>query len=155
MQSKRLTEWLLLKIKYVEKMLPEVRLDWKSPSAAAFLYPIQSTADPEASALLKLQICPRAPEAMPSLIVLEPVVLPKRPSGTINSWGGSTTFHTSPLTECGRVTICHTPLNQWSLKKTYLQVLQKGRIWWEAYQLHLHDGKSIDDHFKNNGISAK
>jgi len=150
--TKRLIEWLLLQVKYVEIKLPHVQFQWKSKSEAFFIFPIQSTVNPQAKAVMKLRICPTAPEAVPELIVWDPIELPKMPSGTINSWGGSGTFHTAPLTADGRVTICHTPHGQWSMRRTYLQVLLKSLLWWEAYQLHLQDGKSIDQHFRSKGL---
>jgi ubiquitin-protein ligase len=43
-----------------------------------------------------------------------------------------------------RTTVCHFRANLWTNEYTMYQVFMKGRIWLEAYELHLATGKSME-----------
>ena len=44
----------------------------------------------------------------------------------------------------GYTRISHFPTNNWAGNKTLLQVIEKGLVWLEAYEIHLRKGGSID-----------
>ncbi len=95
---------------------------------------------------LKLIISEHYPDKMPELYITYPTVLPKYKNyGTINEESSSHQFHTCQNGPDGCVQICHFKSTIWDASKTCVGVFIKGILWLLSYELHLINGKSIND----------
>lgn len=96
---------------------------------------------------LRLYFNPLLPEVCPALYVWAPLVVPRMPSGDVNSIGMSHDYHTLGNGPEGRVTICHTAPSDWDASITYVQPILKGHLWCYAHMAHMNDGSSISGYF--------
>lgn len=97
---------------------------------------------------LRLQLPAAFPDQKPSLIVQTPERLVTRdPSVTVNSLGGCHRFHTDTNSPEGRIRICHTM--GWDASRTCVQVLLKGIIWIDAYEMYLNTGEPLSTILEN------
>jgi ubiquitin-protein ligase len=92
---------------------------------------------------IRVPIPPEYPFQEPGMYVIEPAVLRRRTGDTVNSLGGTHSFHTKPNGPDGCVQICHT--RDWDASVTLLKVVLKGVVWLEAYAAHLRTGRPIAD----------
>ena len=99
---------------------------------------------------LRVYIPENFPDACPKLVISHsshgsPL---KKKSGSV--FGPSHEDHTYCPHE-GFTQICHFHPNQWSNVNTLCQILLKGRIWLEAYELHRNTGTPISSYLLNMG----
>lgn len=84
------------------------------------------------------------PNACPKLVVSHsPRCSPLRKKNGFLLDKASGNDHTYPPYE-GFTQICHFNPDQWSNVNTLCQILLKGRVWLEAYELHLNTGAALD-----------
>ncbi len=67
---------------------------------------------------------------------------------TINSYGVSHAMHTMGNGQNNEVQICHWRQARWDSSKTLNKVMIKVVLWLEAYELHLSEGKDINDYVR-------
>ncbi len=82
------------------------------------------------------------PNKCPNLVVSSPSShLRKRDGSRLDSMSGSDHVYGSidGLTE-----ICHFNKSKWTSENTIYQVLMKGRIWLEAYEIHRRTGENLE-----------
>lgn len=82
------------------------------------------------------------PNECPTLVVSSPSsVLRKFDMSLLNS--ASTQDHVYGVHD-GLTEICHFDKSRWSSENTIYQVLMKGRIWLEAYEIHRRTGEHLE-----------
>lgn len=93
--------------------------------------------------VLRVYIPPDFPNSCPSMIVIaaDHGVL-RRKDGSLLSFSSHRDHVLS--SKDGFTRISHFPANNWVGDKTLLQVMEKGLVWLEAYEIHLRKGGSID-----------
>jgi ubiquitin-protein ligase len=95
---------------------------------------------------LELAIPEHYPDEMPSLFVTSPIILPKyQNQGTVNNEQNSHNYHTGKNGPGGCVQICHSSSNNWDAAQTCWGVFNKGIMWLAAYDLHLINGKTVNE----------
>ena len=89
------------------------------------------------------------PNSCPSMIVSSPCYCLKKNSGSfLNVSSGED--HTLPSKD-GCTQICHCKPDLWRNDCTLYQVITKGLIWLEAYEVHLESGYPIDLYLQADG----
>ena len=84
---------------------------------------------------LRVYLPPDFPNSCPSMVVISPSGLLQRKNGSLmNSMSGAD--HTLSSKD-GYTQICHFLPSSWNGNNTLYQVIMKGRVWLEAYEVHL------------------
>ena len=95
---------------------------------------------------LTLGIPSHYPDQMPLLYVTYPRILSKfQNRGAVNDHENSHDFHTGSNGSEGCVQICHFNSDTWDASSTCVGVFMKGVLWWMAYEMHLLNGKTINE----------
>ena len=92
--------------------------------------------------VLRLYIPPNFPKSCPSMVVIAAGGILRRKDHSLLSFASRQDHVLS--SKDGYTRISHYPVNSWVGNKTLLQVIKKGLIWLEAYEIHLREGGSID-----------
>ena len=92
--------------------------------------------------VLRLYIPPNFPKSCPSLVVIAPDGILRRKDSSLLGFASRQDHVLS--SKDGYTRISHYPANNWVGNKTLLQVIKKGLVWLEAYEIHLRKGGSID-----------
>ena len=91
---------------------------------------------------LRVYIPKGYPNDCPILVVSSPSHVLKRKDGTcLDSLSGSDHIYSA---HDGFTEICHHDKSRWTGINTLDQVLMKGRLWLEAYEIHLRTGEGLD-----------
>lgn len=91
---------------------------------------------------LRVYVPEEFPNECPTLVVSSPSsVLRKFDMSPLNS--ASSQDHVYGVHD-GLTEICHFDKNRWSSENTIYQVLMKGRIWLEAYEIHRRTGEHLE-----------
>lgn len=91
---------------------------------------------------LRVYLASDFPNSCPKLVVSSPSSpLRKRDGSLLNSTSGKD--HVLSAHD-GLTQICHFIENRWTSENTIYQVLMKGRIWLEAYEIHLRTGEFLE-----------
>ena len=82
------------------------------------------------------------PNSYPILVVSSPSSpLPKNDRSLLDSTSGRDHVYDE---HDGLTQICHFVKGKWTSENTIYQVLMKGRIWLEAYEIHLRTGEDLE-----------
>ena len=91
---------------------------------------------------LRVYVPANFPNECPQLVVSSPSsVLRKKDGSRLDSTSGSDHVYGSID---GLTQICHFDTSKWSSENTIYQVLIKGRIWLEAYEIHRRTGEYLE-----------
>lgn len=91
---------------------------------------------------LRVYLPPDFPNSCPSMVVVSPSGLLQRKNGSLmNSMSGAD--HTLSSKD-GYTQICHFLPSSWNGNNTLYQVIMKGRVWLEAYEVHLKTDDPLD-----------
>ena len=90
--------------------------------------------------LLRLYISPDFPNSYLSMVVVAPDGILKRKDHSLLGFASRQDHVLSSKSGYTRISYS----NSWVGNKTLLQVIEKGLIWLEAYEIHLQEGGSID-----------
>lgn len=91
---------------------------------------------------LRVYLASDFPNSCPILVVSSPSSPLKEKYGTLlDSTSGSDHVYEA---HDGLTQICHFIKDKWTSENTIYQVLMKGRIWLEAYEIHLRTGEDLD-----------
>lgn len=91
---------------------------------------------------LRVYLASDFPNSCPILVVSSPSSPLKKKYGTLlDSTSGSDHVYAA---HDGLTQICHFIKDRWTSENTIYQVLMKGRIWLEAYEIHLRTGEDLD-----------
>ena len=91
---------------------------------------------------LRVYLANDFPSGCPILVVSSPSSpLRKKDGSLLNSMSGSD--HVLSAHD-GLTQICHFNSSKWTSENTIYQVLMKGRIWLEAYEIHLRTGEHLE-----------
>ena len=91
--------------------------------------------------VLGVYIPPDFPNSCPSMVVIAPNGILKRKDHSLLGFA-SRQDHVL-RSKGGYTRISHFPANNWVGNETLLQVIRKGLVWLEAYEMHLQEGYSI------------
>lgn len=127
--------------KILEQYFPN-SVKWFNRETNNMKVEIKMTTNSNKSYTLRVCIPDDFPNSCPELYVCDPPRPLKTKEGTEIDAG--TQFH-SYGTKDGLTTICHFVSSQWTNEYTLYQVFMKGRIWLEAYEIHLRTGKPMAD----------
>lgn len=141
-----LQKMFFLQTQAVQMEFPDTRVVWEATETAYFEFyvPIPRQRN---QYLLRLYVNPELPEVCPSLFVWWPLVLRRRPDGTLNELGRNHDFHTWDSGPDNRVGICHVAPADWDASMSYVTPIVKGHLWIMAYETHLRDGSLISEYF--------
>ena len=92
--------------------------------------------------ILRLYIPSDFPESCPSMVVIAPDGILRRRDHSLLRFESCQDHILSSMD--GYTRISHFPPNNWVGNKTLLQVIEKGMVWLEAYEMHLRKRGSID-----------
>lgn len=91
---------------------------------------------------LRVYLASDFPNSCPVLVVSSPSsTLRKKDGSLLNSTCGRDHVYGA---HDGLTKICHFITDKWTSENTIYQVLMKGRIWLEAYEIHLRTGEYLD-----------
>lgn len=91
---------------------------------------------------LRVYLASDFPNSCPVLVVSSPSSpLRKKDGSLLNSTSGRDHVYGA---HDGLTKICHFITDKWTSENTIYQVLMKGRIWLEAYEIHLRTGEYLD-----------
>lgn len=91
---------------------------------------------------LRVYLASDFPNSCPVLVVSSPSSpLRKKDGSLLNSDDGRDHVYSA---HDGLTKICHFIPDKWTSENTIYQVLMKGRIWLEAYEIHLRTGEYLD-----------
>lgn len=91
---------------------------------------------------LRVYVAASFPNECPKLVVSSPSSpLRKRDGSLLDSTSGKDHVYGSID---GLTQICHFNTNKWTSENTIYQVLMKGRIWLEAYEIHRRTGEYLE-----------
>lgn len=100
--------------------------------------------------ILRVCISPDFPNSCPPMVVISPDGILRRANGSLL---GLASRQDHVLTsKDGYTRICYFRPGTWMGNKTLYQVIKKGLVWLEAYELHLQTGNSIDLFIKAEDI---
>ena len=91
--------------------------------------------------VLRVYIPPDFPKSCPSMVVIAPDGFLRRKDHSLLGFA-SHQDHVL-FSKDGYTTISHFPANNWVGNKTLIEVIKKGLVWLEAYEIHLRKGGSI------------
>jgi hypothetical protein len=83
------------------------------------------------------------PNEAPQMYIVAPERLVAHNGQLLATQGGSAMHLLQPDAH-GHPQICHYNGQFWHPKVTLSKILMKGRLWLEAYEQHLHDGRAIE-----------
>lgn len=89
------------------------------------------------------------PNKPPKMYVVQPKSLRDRRGRNLSSIGASHAMHLLEADENGHLQICHCDDAHWTPNMTLFKVVEKGRLWLEAYELHKAKGKDIDHYLRH------
>jgi len=92
--------------------------------------------------VLRLYISQNFPTSYPSMVVIAPGGILRRKDHSLLRFA-SLQDHVLSSRD-GYTRISHYPESNWVGNKTLVQVIKKGLVWLEAYEIHLRKGGSID-----------
>jgi len=92
--------------------------------------------------ILRLYIPPDFPKSCPSMAVIAPDGILMRKDRSLLGLASRQDHVLSSMD--GYTRISHFSTNNWIGNKTLLQVIEKGLVWLEAYEMHLRKGGPID-----------
>lgn len=92
--------------------------------------------------ILRLYIPPDFPKSCPSMVVIAPDGILRRRDHSLLGFESRQDHVLS--SKDGYTRISHFSTNNWGGNITLLQVVEKGLVWLEAYEMHLRNGGSID-----------
>jgi hypothetical protein len=91
---------------------------------------------------LRVYLASDFPNSCPILVVSSPSSpLKKKYRSLLDSTSGNDHVYSA---HDGLTQICHFIKDRWTSENTIYQVLMKGRIWLEAYEIHLRTGEDLD-----------
>jgi len=88
------------------------------------------------------------PERSPPVYVIDPK-LRCYDGKLVSDLGSSNAMHVLAPSDHGHPQICHYNDRYWESKLTLYKVLLKCRIWLEAYECHLREGKPVDHYLSH------
>lgn len=91
---------------------------------------------------LRVYIPKDFPDECPIMVVSSPSSPLTRKDGSLLN-GSSGKQHTLAAHD-GLTQICHFNSSQWMSQNTLYQILMKGRLWLEAYEIHLQTGEDLE-----------
>ena len=91
---------------------------------------------------LRVYISTDYPNGCPKLVVSSPSSPLRKKDGS-QLISGSSKDHIYSSYD-GLTQICHFNTSKWTSENTIYQVLMKGRIWLEAYEIHLRTGEYLE-----------
>ena len=99
------------------------------------------------SYMLRVYLASDFPNSCPILVV-------SSPSFPLRKKGGSLLINASGKDHVlsahdGLTQICHFTTDKWTSENTIYQVLMKGRIWLEAYEIHLRTGEFLEKYLEH------
>lgn len=130
--------------KILEDYFPK-KVTWFNRNGPDTRIEVQMTSNSNKAYTLRACIQPDYPNSCPDLLVCNPSRPLKNKDGYDLDCG---TDNHSYGTKDGLTTICHFVPTMWTNEYTLYQVFMKGRIWLEAYEIHLHTGKPIKTYLR-------
>ena len=91
--------------------------------------------------VLRLYISPDFPHSYPCMVVVSPDGILRKKDHSLLGFPSLQDHVLS--SKDGYTSISHFPVNSWVGNKTLLEVIEKGLVWLEAYEIHLRKGGSI------------
>lgn len=134
---------LRIEVEILEKHFPNFRLLNANDDSSVGLVG-QMISNGGQSYLLWLPI-DSFPECAPSVYIVSPVSLKDHAGQLLVSLGANPKMHLLQADRHGHPQISHYNGRFWRPNVTLYKVLMKARMWVEAYELHLVNGRMIDD----------
>ena len=100
--------------------------------------------------VLRVYIPPDFPNSCPPMVAISPDGLLRRKDRSLLGIASRQDHVLS--SKDGYTRIYHFPANKWVGNRTLFQVIKKGLVWLEAYELHLQTGDAIDLFLKAEDI---
>ncbi len=84
------------------------------------------------------------PSKRPDMFIVEPKDLRNAAGRKLCEIGVSGAMHLLEPDDRGNLQICHYNDTHWTPNVTLYKVVMKGRLWLEAYEMHLETGRNIE-----------
>ena len=127
--------------KDLERNFQRHNVSWTSLSEETYVE-VEVTLSNEKKHVLRVYISNDFPNSCPSVVVISPSGILRRANGSLLG-AASRRDHILPSRD-GYTQICHFRSDIWMGDATLSQVVKKGVIWLEAYELHLRTGDPLD-----------
>ena len=132
---------LALENTILESYFHRDKVKWINPTDEAQVE-VKVTCSNDKKYILRVYLPPDFPNSCPSMVIISPCGLLKKRNGSLLNCmsGGDHTLSSKD----GYTQICHFRPNLWRDENTIFQVIMKGLVWLEAYEVHLKTGETLD-----------